>query len=528
MLAYIALDTNEVPRVWVRSLETDQARIAAPADVTRQPIFWSPDSRYLGFYSDGKVKKVDVGGGPPETIVEATNFAGGSWSRDDVIVFSNTNGIMQVPASGGQAVPVAALDKTRKENAQLLPSFLPDGRHFLYLRLFGGVESQTGIYVGSIDSTPEAQSSTRLLAAGQNVTYAPSPTAEPGHLLFLRDGLLMAQPFDEGSRSLVGDAVRVGGDRIETNSVLASFSASPSGTLIYRKGSGSTGVLSVVDRSGKAAPLFANAELDRPAYPRLSPDGRRLAIVLAGALWLYDLGGRPPIKLTFGEEQAYSPIWARDGQRIIYERGGDSATTLFGVAADGSGAAPEPVAPEGHFHPHGWSADGEIVAARVAANAGDLVRFAPQAGAKIHDILATPQSEGFAASISPDGRWLAYTADPTGRTEIWVRPVSGAGAAVRVSPNGGNEPVWSRDGRELFYVEDRKMMAVPVTTGTEFNFKTPLELFTTNIIRGQQPPSYDVTPDGRFVMITLPDMGDAPITVILNWTELLRDRAATH
>ena len=216
---------------------------------------------------------------------------------------------------------------------------------------------------------------------------------------------------------------------------------------------------------------------------------------------------------------------------------GDAKTTLYSVPADGSGGAPEPAGPEGHFHPHGWSADGELVAVRMSNNSGDLVRVAPQPGATVHDVVATPQMEGFAGSVSPDGRWLAYTADPTGRNEIWVRPVSGAGAAVRLSPTGGTEPIWSRDGRELFYVEDRRVMAVAVTLGAEFNFKAPQELFTAaafadgtqaNIVRGQQPPSYDIGPDGRLVMITVDDRADVPISVIVNWAELLRGSATEH
>jgi serine/threonine-protein kinase len=338
----------------------------------------------------------------------------------------------------------------------------------------------------------------------------------------------MAQPFDERALTADGDPVRVASDRIETNSVFSSVSASANGMIVFRRGSGSTGSVSVVDRAGTVSPLFPSAALERPQYPRLSPDGRRLAVVVAGALWLYDLGGRPPIRLTLDDEQVYSPLWTRDGRRIVYERGGDTPTTLFSVAADGSSAAPEPAAPEGHFHPHGWSADGELIAVRVAENAGDIVRFVPRPDASLEDVVATPQSEGLAAATSPDGRWIAYTADPTGRTEIWVRPVTGGGGAVRISPNGGTEPIWSRDGRELYYLEDRKVMSVAVSTGAQFDFKPAVELFTTTVIRGQQPPSYDVTPDGRFVMITAEDTAEVPMTVLVNWSALLGAGTGAH
>jgi Tol biopolymer transport system component len=290
--------------------------------------------------------------------------------------------------------------------------------------------------------------------------------------------------------------------------------------------------LSAVDRSGNATPLLPRVTFDAPENPRVSPDGRRFAVIVGGQLWVYDLSGRPPIKLTFedrkGGGRVYSPLWTADGRRIVYEKGGGERRSLYSVPADGGGM-PEPIGPEGHYHPHGWTAEGrELVAARVANNSADLVRFSTAADAKVQDVLVTPGGEGFAGSVSPDGRWLAYTADPTGRTEIWVRPLDGSGPAVRVSPNGGGEPLWAKNGRELFYLEDRKLMAIAVEPGSQFNFQSPVALFTSTIVRSNQPPSYDVMPDGRFVMFASDDMADLPISVVLNWTRLLQDRAAAH
>jgi tRNA A-37 threonylcarbamoyl transferase component Bud32/dipeptidyl aminopeptidase/acylaminoacyl peptidase len=527
-LAYLAVDGADTPRIWIRSLESGEARMLAPTEQTRQPIFWSPDNRYVAFFSDGKLKKADVAGGPAETIAEVSDFGGGSWGRTGEIVFSDQTNILRIPVTGGTPVAVTAVDKTRKETAHLLPTLLPNGRHFLYLRFFAGADALTGIYAGALDTAPGQQSTTRLLATGQNAAYSTSDGSARGHLLFVRDGLLMAQPFDADTLALTGDPVRVGTDLLEANSVLAALTASANGTLAYLKGSNSVGTLTSVDRAGKAVPMFPQSPMERPRHPRLSPDGRRLAVVLAEALWLYDLDGKPPIKLTFGDERALSPLWTRDGRRLVYERGDAPKTSLFSVPADGSGATPEAVAPEGHFHPHGWSADGEIVGVRVGNNVTDLVRFIPQPGAQVHDLVATTPDGGLAGAVSPDGRWIAYTAEPTGKTEIWVRPVSDAGAAVRVSPNGGNEPIWSRDGRELFYLEDQTMMSVPVTLGTAFNFKAPTMLFAINIVRHPQPPSYDVTPDGGFVMVTAEEQADVPFTVIVNWAELLRGTAAPH
>jgi Tol biopolymer transport system component len=527
-LAYVAVDDGGAARLWVRSLDSDFTRMLSPSEQTQRPFFWSPDSRYLAYYYDGKLRKVDIAGGPAETIAETEVYSGGAWGSAGDIIFSNTSGIVRIPAGGGSAA-LTGLDTARKESAQLLPSFLPDGRHFLYLRIFGGADTATGIYLGSIDAAPGEQSAARLVATSQDATYAPGGRSGTGHILFVRDRVLMAQPFDERALATVGEPVRVVSDVIEiSNDVLSSLSASAEGTLLFRKGSNSTGTLMAYNRDGTASPLFPAASIERPQHPRISPDGRRLALVIGGSLWLYDLGGRPPIRLTFDGEQVYSPLWTRDGARILYERGGDAKVTLYSISADGSSRSAQPAAPEGHFHPHGWSADGELLALRMSSNAGDIVRFVPGTDSTPQDVVATAQSEGYSAAVSPDGRWIAYTADSTGRNEIWVRAVTGAGGAARVSPNGGSEPVWSRDGRELFYLEDRKLMAVRVTAGAAFNFTPAVHLFSASVVRALQPPSYDVLPDGRFVMITVDDSTEAPMTVIVNWRRLLDNPARSH
>jgi len=287
--------------------------------------------------------------------------------------------------------------------------------------------------------------------------------------------------------------------------------------------------LVAVNRSGQSEALLGGVKLDRAANPRLSPDGRRLALILAGDLWSYDLEGRPPIKLTF-DGNKFSPLWTPDGTRIVYEQGGSGGTvsSLFAVPADGSGGAAEPVAPQGHYHAHGWTAAGDLVVVRLEGGDFDLLRFAPRPDGKPEIVQETPAVEGLSASVSRDGRWLAYTANSTGRSEIWVRAVPGPGAAVRVSPNGGADPVWARNSRELYYREGDKMMAIGVELGATFNFKPPMELFKASILSSVQPPHYDVLPDGRFIFVTPDETRDVPISVILNWSELLRNRAAAQ
>ena len=525
MVSFVAADGDGNPKLWVRPLDSPQARTLNPMETTRGLTFWSPDGRYVAMFAGGRLRRVPVDGGPVETIATLTgDFLGGSWGRDGTIVISNQQAVVKVPAAGGEPVPVTLYDEKQQTGADFLPWFLPDGRHFLYLKMAGD-ERRTGIYVGSIDLEPEEQSQTRIVAAQHNAAYVPAADGGPGRLLFLRDGLLMAQPFDERTLTVAGEATPAAHERIMTNSVLASFAVSSNGTLIYMRSAASAPKVASFDRTGKAEPLLGDAKLERVANPRLSADGRRLALMVEGQVWAYDLGGRPPIKLTFDGEH-YSPLWTPDGERIVFEKGGGETRSLFSVRANGSGM-PEAIGPEGHFHPFGWAADGRMVAAeRTADGSWRLVRFSTATDAEVEVVAANTVPS---AAVSPDGRWVAYSADATGRNEIWVRPLAGDGAAVRVSPNGGGEPVWSKNSRELYYLEGNKVMAVPVTMTQEFNFGAPVTLFTAEtLVNSQQPPSYDVTADGRFVTLAAEEAPDIPISVILNWTESGGGGPASH
>ncbi len=235
----------------------------------------------------------------------------------------------------------------------------------------------------------------------------------------------------------------------------------------------------------------------------------------------HHLDGRPPIRLTFDESGNASPLWTPDGEHIVYEGDG----SLYRVSADG-GSVPEPFGPAGHFHPHAWSPSGDLITVRLTSEGRDLVEFSLRSVSEPRVLVGTSANEGLSAALSPDGRWLAYTSDATGQPEIWVRPYPGPGAAVRVSPNGGIEPVWARNGRTLHYAEGRVMLAVAVDTSGDFEFEAPVRLFDTGVPLASQPPSYDVAADGRFVM-TGSDT-NAPVSVLLNWPELLRSRNAEN
>ena len=514
-LAYLESDENALPRLWVHSLESGEARQLSSAGVVGSPLFWSPDSRSIGFSDGSTLRRIDVATGVVDPVGDTASMNGASWNGDDVIVFAGRSGIMQVSAAGGTTTPLTTVDETRGEIRHAAPWFLPDGRHFLYLRT-GSDSSAGGIYVGALGVSPDAQAAGRLVATDRVAVFAPSSgSASTGHLLFLRSGRLLAQPFDVARLEVAGDPVVVA-EAVGSFDVWGSFSVSRTGVIAYRGMNAASSVL-WTDPAGRDVAAGQIPGLEDPANPRLSPDGSRLALAVAGDIWVFDLEGRPPVKLTFDEFTNATPLWTPDGERIVYE--GDGA--LYWVLADG-GSSPEPIGPPGHFHAHAWTPDGDLIAVSLSRAGGDLVVLSPRSDEEPRAIVQTPADEGLAATLSPDGRWLAYNSDPTGQQEIWVRPYPGPGAPLRISPRGGWEPVWAKDGRTLFYLEGRAMMEVAIDTSAGFDFGAPVRLFDRRVPIGGQPPSYDVAADGRFVTIG----ADAipAVSVILDWPELLRSR----
>ena len=510
-LAYLEGDESREPHLWLHSFASGDARPLAGTEIVGVPPFWSPGSRFIGFSDGSTLKRVDVAEGVVESVSDAPGFLGGSWNENDVIVFGGRTGIMQVSAAGGTPTPVTALDETRGDIGHAAPRFLPDGRHFLYL-LMSSDASINGLYVGALGVDPAEQDPTRLLANGLTAAYAarPAPTGA-GHVFFLEDGRLLAQPFDHTLLQLAGNPTVVAED-VGSFSLWGSFSVSRTGLVAWR-GADTAGSVRWIESTGDEWTPGAIGELYAPRNPRLSPDGRRLALVVDGDLWVFDLEGRPPIRLTFDDFSTATPVWTPDGTRIVYEGEGG----LAWVSAD-AGSPPEPFGPRGHFHAHAWSPTGDLIA--VDLTESRLVEIAPGGDAEPRPLAQTRAGEGYSAALSPDGRWLAYMSNATGQGEIWVRAYPGPGAPARVSPNGGSEPVWARDGRTLHYVEGRALMAVTVETSTGFEFGAPVRLFEDDFRHFQQPPSYDVAADGRFV--TIRSEATPPISVLLNWPGLFR------
>ena len=498
--------------LYVRAIDQLNARLLAGAELAQNPFF-SPDSEWIGFFDPrGRaLKKIPVAGGPAATITPLSAFSGASWGDDGSIVFaeSGATGLFRVPATGGKAEPLLTLATDQGETEMRFPIVLPGGRAVLFTSHHG--QDLRRAEVAVFDRQTGVR---KTLVPGFAPRYLPT-----GHLLFAQANTLLAVPFDLDTLDIRGTPVLVQEGVATKPAGSANFGISNTGVLVYAPAgfAGAKGRVVWTGRDGRDLASVIATELDAPAFPRLSPDGRRLAITVAGDIWIHDLLGRPPIKLTF-EGSAFSPIWSVDGQRLVYESADGS---LLSVPADGSTSAPEAASPPGHFHAAGWLPSGEVLAARLGMpTVTDIVRLMPGQSSTVHPVVQTDASEGGQGlSISPDGRWLAYVSDVTGRGEVWVRPYPGPGAPIRVSANGGIEPQWSRNGRELYFVEEREtIMMAAIAPGAEPALKPPVALFKSRIPLLGQPPSYDVAPDGRFVFVRGTEGQVSPnLVVTVNW-----------
>jgi Tol biopolymer transport system component len=490
-------------------------------------MFWSPDSKFLGFTARDAIHRIGVDGGPPVPITTVERYAGAQWTADGAILYGRTlGGMMKVPASGGPLIAVTELDPTRDETGHIAPVMLPDGRRFLYVRVSRNPQ-QSGVFAGSLDTAPGSQSTKPLLPFRTLPLISHSPDGVV-HALFVRDGTLLAQKLDLASMTLSEPATVIA-EEVGNGLGSTPIVSAAGGTIAFRPPDApGGGTPTWFDRDGRRlGPAFAKA-VPRLQLPQLSPDGTRLAAIVGRNLWVYPLDGRPPIRLTM--DGSLSPLWTPDGQSIVYERYG-AVNGLHVIAADGSSSVPRPLGPPGHLHAHGVLPNGRGVLAALESPESpgmwSLVEVpwsGSEAPVQVGDIVLRTPAVG--AALSPDGRWLAYIANTTGNAELWVRRYPTLDAAVRISPNGATEPVWSKDGRELSYFEGDRLMRVRV--GPEANgrlsFAPPVVVVVqTSFLRAPQPPSFDVTADGRLLLLErLPDAAPAPIEVIINWDHAAR------
>ena len=508
--------------LWLRPLDSLDAKPLAGTENGIQP-FWSSDSRSVGFYAGGKLKKIDVSGGPAQTLCDARQAGGGAWSRDGIIVFVRNpgEGLYRVPATGGTPAPLTTLDKSRNETVHSWPYFLPDNRHFLYVGRSVQRE-KSGIYVGSLDS----KDARLLVNIESGAAYAP-----PGYLLFVRERTLMAQPFDAVKLQLTGEAVPVA-EQVGLNigNARAQFSVSETGVLVYRNFvSGGNAQLVWFDRSGKQlGTVWDPAGI---SGVRLSPDGKRVAVQRFDTekgtfdIWLVDLTRAIPSRLTFDPASEVNPVWSPDGTRILFSSQREGVGNLYQKPSSGAGQDELLLRSDETKLANDWSLDGRYILYQALGVGGFDLWFMPLFDErKSVQYLSTEFTER-GGRFSPDGRWVAYVSTQSGNGEVYVRSFPVSGGQWQISNSGGDAPRWRHDGRELFYIAaDNKLMAVEVNenSGT-FEFGIPKPLFELRANLAVASP-YDVAADGqRFLVAALDEQGGAPpATVVYNWTAGLR------
>jgi eukaryotic-like serine/threonine-protein kinase len=528
-LAFLGLGADGIVRLWIREMDSLEVRplVGSETSSNAPPFFWSPDSRFIAFDAGGTLKKLDVNGGVPQIVCDLPGtVVGGSWNRDGDIILGNTvGGLLRVAEAGGAPSPVTALDPSRKEAMHLLPSFLPDGRHFVYLRISPGTPEGGGTYIGTLDAKPAEQSSQRLLPYLVGLTYAPSNDSSADRLLFLREGTLVAQPFDAKRLALSGDPVPVA-EQVGSYRDTGFFSTSANGVLVYRTIDTDFQV-TWLDRQGVVAGRAS--EPGRFRGVALSRDGTRAVAsrtnpqdTAKADLWLLDLsrnGGAT--RFTLGAGVAEFPVWSPDGKRIAFT----FRNNLYLKPASGELDERELLAfSQGLIKATDWSPDGRFLlyAATEPTTRWDLW-VVPVDSPKPVPFARTGFNEE-QGRFSPDGRWIAYVSNESGTNEVYVRALatdfSGGSAAtggrVLVSRDGGTAPRWRGDGNELFYVgPNGNMMAVAVTARQEFQAGTPTPLF-------QTPPGTivgDVAADGKRFLVVTPvgRSASAPFTIVVNW-----------
>ncbi|HSE62641.1 MAG TPA: protein kinase [Thermoanaerobaculia bacterium] len=531
-MVFVARDSTGRNLLWIRSRDSLAVQALPGTDNPSFP-FWSPDNRSIGFFADGKLKRIEAAGGPPQTLCDAPLNRGGAWNRDGVILFApaSDSELYRVSSSGGRPTPLTRLDPSRGETSHRWPYFLPDGHRFLYLvASFArtGEQERMGVYVRSLDSNEEKL----LVRANSSMAYAP-----PGYLLFYRERNLMASPFDLKGLRITGDPLPVA-EEIQhyPQTYSAQFSVSQNGLLVYQPVS-SSGVsqLAWFDRNGSET-----GHLGPPANqsnPRISPDGKRVAVDIVDPqtgnndIWIYDAAGGIPTRFTSNPAFDNQPIWSPDGSRIFFMSLRSKHPDLYLKIA--SGAADEELILESEAakYPTDWSPDGRFLLFRSLDPGTNFELWTMGVGGDRKPTPFLKASFGVShGQFSPDGRWVAYNSNESGKWEIYVSSFPGPGGTWRVSMAGGSEPRWRRDGKELFYLApDGKLMAVAVKEGPTFDADAVTPLFSTRLrqhVSSGDLFTYDVAADGqRFLLNT--DVGEvtsSPLTVVLNWTADLKSK----
>jgi eukaryotic-like serine/threonine-protein kinase len=530
-VAFAARAQKDRNSIWVRKLDNASAEKLAGTEGA-YALFWSADGRFIGFFSDGKLRKISATGGPATILADAPNARGGTWDRDNVIVYAPDyrESLWKINAGGGTPEPATKLDLS-KHSTHRWPSFLPDGKHFLFFATnhSGGRREDNGIYLGSLDSgTPRL-----VLATEGNGLYS------SGYLLFHQQNALMAQKFDPDRGTVTGEPITVANDVQHDGGTFHSvFTVADGGTLLYEPGADNGGGdtdVSWVDRSGKV--LSRVAEPGPYRGGALSPDGKRLAVSLGNPksdIWVFDLEHGTRTRLTFDDATHVMPSWSADGTRVAYmsQFGAYtmSGTDLHARLASGAGQDEQLLAatndngvPISLTWPQ-WSPDGRYLAyMRQLGPTGASVWVVPTSGEAKPQVVVKPESPAGKVTffhISPDGHWLAYSSYDGGREEIYVTSFPSGNGRWQISREGGTFPVWRHDGREIYFVGSVvHLVAAKVNPHADsFEVGSSESLFEMRNVLALGAP-FDVSPDGRrFLVLTQPEVSASPMMLVLNWT----------
>jgi eukaryotic-like serine/threonine-protein kinase len=516
-LAFVAAPRRGTPQIWIRSLDSLQAQPLPDTDDAAFP-FWSADGRSIAFFAGGKLKRIDIAGGAAQVLAETPLARGGSWNRDDVILFTPApnRGIWRIPASGGTATPVTTLSAASRVTNHVWPQFLADGRRFIFYQRSDEPEHQ-GIYLSSLDS---ADSSQVVRNDGIGIPAQ-------GHVLLVREGTLFAQAIDPQTMAPRGEAVRVAdGVGYTLGTIGYSPVSAADTTLAYGPSVRVMTALQWHDRAGTpVGPVLVRGVV---RSPRLAPDGRRLALTMIDEratspdVWILDIARGTFTRVTSHAATDWFPAWSHQGDRLFFGSARMRATTVFEKDLSSSAGESVVIPTDVARYPVDSTMEGGVVFQTGSSDGYDLGvadRAQPPSPAPI---VATPFNE-VQGRVSPDNRWIAYASDESGRFEVYVRSFPSAKGQWTISPAGGMQPEWRRDGRELYYVSsDRKLMAVPVTTdGDSFSAGVPQPLFDIDlpVPTAPYPGDYAVSADGqRFLVNTVVDQPDrSSLSIVLNW-----------
>jgi len=527
-LVYIGI-RGGVQQLYRRSMDQLEA-VPIPGTEDAMVPFFSPDGQWVGFFTTDKLKKVALAGGPAATLSDiAANRSGASWGQDDTIVFSFVgSGLLRVPAAGGAPQTVTQLQADQGEGAHRWPDILPGGQAVLFT-VAGGAGDLSASRIAVLDLNTGRH---RILLDGSHPRFLPT-----GHIVFVRPDSLWAVPFDPVRLELSGSPAPLLEDLQVNPGGLANYAVAEDGSLVYLpRTEGFERRLVWVDRKGALEPLGAPAR----GYeePRLSPDGHRLAVTINEEnrdIWIFELARQTLTRLTFDPLIDEAPAWSPDGKWVAFARVRTGNDTLLRKLADSSGMEEELVKVEGRSRPASWSPDGKVLAFDMDPPGTRDIWLLPleenpgQARGRVATaFIRTPFAESD-AKFSPDGLWIAYASNESGQNEVYVQPYPGPGGKWQISSGGGEQPVWARNGRELFYRNGDRMMVVDVTTQPTFAAGSPKVLFEGQYWTPgpQSLAQYDVSPDGqRFLMIQPVEREGGPgqIHVVLNWFEELKRR----